>query len=351
MHRKRGGIPMVDIANIKLEDVAIADKYTDGYDYERCKIGLWSAYNVIRKMRDRTHPTVVRDCLCNISVNAEFENNDIVALVYSGKTNEKYKRGMPATRYLFELEKYGFVIDNLITSKEDVPRHKLPVKDIVQFRISYHGSDFVDVILGLKLFAIACMSQTKPNVCFYNADIRVAFPGATKLYAPPINEVFGFLPEEQKKAAYAIHNKLDEIGCVRNCEGDATKYLLGKQIFATIWVGERIWFLSEDEWSQKLIFKFNLTHLGQYASYLDECTKSIRESIFTVDNCGHNKKNERCENGQQNCDGVMFEYQGKKYKKCTRYFCIFKDLSEQAISNYVKLMELEYEHKNRGCNP
>jgi len=332
------------IAEIKFDDIAIADIYTDGLDYERCRAGLWSIYNIVKKMRGVSHPHVL-ECLCMIGVNAEFENDNMVSLVYHGKTNKKYKRSMPASRNLFELENYGFIIDNLITSKKLTHRKKLPIKDIEQFRLSYNATEYEDAIFGLKLFATACMTKSKPNVCFYNADVRVAFSGAAKLYAPPIEEVFGFLPERQKEAAYAVHNKLNEIGCARNCEGDATKYNLKKQIFATIWAGNRIWFLSEDEHDQKLVFKFNLSNIGRYATYLDECTEAIQKSIFAVGNCGYNKRNERCENGQKNCDGVIFEYQGKKHKKCTRYFCIFNDLSEQAISNYIKLIELENEQR------
>ena len=335
---------MIEIDELKYDDITISDKYSFGLDYERCKTGLWGIYNVIRKMRDTTHPAVIRECLCAIGVNAIFESDEKNSLIYSGKTNPKYKRNMPAARYLFELENYGFVINNLM-AKSNAPRYKLAMKDIEQFRLSYHASDYSDVVLGLKIFANACMNFTKPNVCFYNSDIRVAFSDAPKLYAPPIDEVFSILPAEQKKAAYAVHNKLDEIGCIRNCEGDAAKYSLTKQIFATIWTGSRLWLLPESEQHQKLVFKFNLRHIGQYVDYLDECTESVQQSILAVGSCGHNRKNERCDNGQKNCDGVVFEYQGKKYKKCTRYFCIFKDLSEQAVLNYIRLMELEEHHR------
>jgi len=338
---------MLEIAEIKFDDITIDDSYISGFDYERCKEGLWSIYNIIKKVRPASHPRVL-ECLCMIGANAEFENDDMLSLVYRGKTNEKYKRNMPSTQNLFELENYGFIIDNLITSKEFTNKHKLPVKDIERFRLSYYADDYRNVIFGLKLFTTVCMNKSKPNVCFYNADIRVAFSSTAKLYAPPINEVFAFLPEEQKNAAYAVHNKLIEIGCVRNCEGDATKYSLKKQMLATIWAGNHIWFLPKNEQNQKLVFKFNLSNIGKYAEYPDECTEAIRSSIFAVDNCAHNKKNERCENGQKNCNGVMFEYKGKKYKKCTRYFCIFKDLSEQAISNYVSLIELENEQRAKS---
>jgi len=335
------------IPNIEIDDITIAEKHTSGFNLERCEIGLWSIYNVIKKIANNACPRQVTECLLMIGANAKFENNGMMSLVYSGKTSKKYKRGMPGAQYLFELENFGFVFYNIDTLEEGTPnKRKLSVKNIKQFYVSYNLGDFRDVIFGLKLFSDICIKQSSPLSCFLAGDIRVAFEDAPKLYAPPADELFYPLPNEQKKAAFVIHDKLVAMGCVRELEGEhAVKYKHKGQMIATIWAGERIWFLPEIEQKQKLVFKFNLCNIGQYTAYLDECTEEIRKSIVGVDNCGHNKKNERCANGQKNCDGVIFEYQGKKYKKCTRYFCIFKDLSEQAIFNYVMLITLENEHR------
>ena len=136
------------------------------------------------------------------------------------------------------------------------------------------------------------------------------------------------------------------MGCVRELEGEnAVKYKHAKhkgQVVATIWAGDRLWFLPESEKEQKVIFKINLRNIGKYTDYLNECTEMVRKSIIETNFCDlADSKTGKCGNGQK-CGGVIFNYQNKTYVKCTRYFCMFKDLSEQAVKNYIKLLELEH---------
>ena len=342
------------IPEIKFDDITVAKKYTGAYDYERCRNALWSIYNIIKKIAGITHPRIV-ECLCNIGVHGAFENDNMTAIVFSGLTRKGYKRGLPAAKYLFELEKYGFVFYDLITSK-DVPRNNLAAKDITQFTLSYNANagDFTDVIFGLKLFTDACMTQPSPLGLMITADIRVAFEGVPKIYAPPAEEVFSFLPEDQKKAAMTVHNKLEELGCIRQPDGEATKYINAKnkgQVMATIWVGERIWFIPEHEQHQKVVFKFNLRNIDKYEDYLSECTDSVIQSLIKTDECwleGNYDTNHCANGGGKSCVGAMFTYQDKTYRKCLRYFCIFKDFSEQAVENYIKLIEFENKELKNG---
>ena len=337
------------ISEIKFDEITIAEKHTNGYNYEHCKSGLWSIYNVIKRIMNASHPRV-SECLLMIGANAVFENDDLISLVYNGKTNKKYRRNMPAAQYLFELEKYGFALNGIVLSSKEESKNKLSIKDINQFSISYNSGDFNDVIFGLKLFSDVCVKQASPLACFLAGDIRVAFSDAHKSYAPPADELFCFLPEAQKKAAFAIHNKLEELGCTRELEGEnAVKYKRAKNkgpknkglVFATIWAGKRLWFLPESEKEQKVVFKFNLRNIGKYADYLKKCTELVRKSILEADDCWlADSKTGKCGNGQ-NCGGVGFEYNEKTYIKCTRYFCMFKDLSERAVENYIELIELE----------
>ena len=89
------------------------------------------------------------------------------------------------------------------------------------------------------------------------------------------------------------------------------------------------------------MFKLNLRNIGKYADYLNECTELVRKSVLETDDCWlADSKTGKCGNGQ-NCGGVVFEYKEKTYIKCTRYFCMFKDLSERAIENYIKLIDME----------
>jgi hypothetical protein len=112
---------MPKIPEIEFKDVTIAEKYTDHYDYEQCRKGLWSIYNIIKRIRENREnkedkekkentDSKVLECLYMIGVNAKFDDKESI-LIYTGKTNKKYKRNMPAIKYLFELENYGFIIN------------------------------------------------------------------------------------------------------------------------------------------------------------------------------------------------------------------------------------------------
>jgi len=67
-----------------------------------------------------------------------------------------------------------------------------------------------------------------------------------------------------------------------------------------------------------------------------EWKTELEIAINALDECSKGK----CGNGQS-CGGVVFKYKDKTYIKCTRYFCMFKDLSKRAIENYIKLIEFE----------
>ena len=250
---------------------------------------------------------------------------------------------MPAVKYLFLLEKFGFVFSDIKTSKKDTPKNKLTVKDILQFTLSYCGDDFKDCIFGLKLFSDICMDQS--GDCFYSGDIRVAFTDAPKLYAPPVDEVFYFLPEEQKKAAYVIHEQLEKYGCVRNLEREyMTKYMHPKirgQVFATIFAAEDLYFLPKSEKGKKLTFKFNLRNIAKYADYLAKCTDSVCRSVIKTTDCYACKKV---------CGGIQFAFDGNRYAKCPFYAFRFDDLSKEAIENYIQLLEFEV-HEIYGYRP
>ena len=335
-------IPEVEYGNI-----TIADEHTGGHEYERCKAALWSICNVIRKIIETSsderplhftysheNTAKVLECLYMIGANAKYKDADLTSLVYTGKTNNKYKRNMPGVKYLFELENCGFTFTDIVSLKKDAPKQKLSVKDIAQFTLSYSAGDFTDVIFGLKLFADICLK--KSGECFYTGDIRIAFEDAPKLYAPPVDEVFWFLPYEQKKAVLVVHNKLEEIGCVRNLEKEyMLKYTHPRKKrlpFATIYASEQLYFLPESERHHKIAFKFNLRGIGKYIEYLDKCTESIQQAILRTTDCyGCNKA----------CGGIPLTYKGKIYSKCPFSAFRFFDFSEQAIENYIRLLELE----------
>ena len=320
---------MPKIPEINFSDITIANKYS-GYGFKHCKTGLWSIYNLIKTISDNGEDSRLLECLYTIGVHAQFENKDMNSLVYSGKTNKKYKNGIPAPKYLFALEKYGFEINNLITSKQ-VPRNKLAAKDITQFSISFIKSDFPDVIIGLKLFSDICVQQK--GDCFFAGDIRVAFENAPKMYAPPLDEIFYVFDDLHRTAMTAIHDKLIGIKCERNLERvHIMRYIHPKakgKTFATIYL--------DCETLYEKHLKLNLRNIGSYIGYLNECTESIQQSILKTEDCGGCKKA---------CGGVSFEFNNVKYCKCPWHIFRFYDFSEKAMENYMKLIEFEDEVLN-----
>ena len=329
---------MPKIPEIAFDEITIAQKHAAGYDYQRCIRGLWSVHNVIKKISiDNPDSEKALECLYFLGVHAVLDDSAL-SLVYNGKTNKKYKRGLPSAKYLFQLEKYGFAFTNIQTPQKDTPKSKLAVKNIEQITLSYVLEDVSDCIFGLKLFCSICVEQS--GDCFYSADIRVAFANAPKLYAPPVDEVFYFLPQEQKRVAYAIHEQLEALGCIRNLERTyMTKYMHPQkkgEAFATIYAAEDLYFLPEAEKWQKLIFKFNLRNIGKYSDYLAQCTDLVRQSIVETMDCYACKKA---------CGGVRFALDGVQYAKCPFYAFRFDDLSEASVENYMQLLNLEIEQK------
>ena len=323
---------MPKIPEINFEDIMIADKYINEHNLHRCKTGLWSIYNLIKDLSNKDKDYLrLLECLYAIGVHAKYKNRDMTALVYDGKTNKKYKNGIPATKYLFALEKYGFEISNLITLRK-VPKNKLAAKDISRFSITYVKSDFPDVILGLKLFSDISVYQK--GDCFFYGDIRVAFENTPKMYAPPIDEIFYVLDNEHRDVFTAVHNKLIDICCERNLErAHIMKYFHPKvkgKVFATIYM--------DCELLYEKHIKLNLRNIDNYCDFLSECTKPIQQSIINT---------EHCSGCNVACGGVSFIFNEKKYYKCPKDAFRFKDVSKEAVNNYMKLIDLDVEALNR----
>ena len=330
------------VPHLEYNDITIKDDYTGEYPHERCKAGLWSIHNVIKKIIAKCQEQRVLECLCYIGVHARFENDNMDMLIFSGKSHKGYKRGLPAAKYLFELEKYGFKFDNVITVKPNTPLNKLAVKDIMQLNLSYTCDDFSDVIFGLKLFCNICATQN--GIPFLTGDIRTAFEGAPKLYAPPVDEVFSFLNDELQRAAYEIHDKLEAIGCKYNLEREfALHYQHPKKkgtIFAVIYAEEQIHFWPTDKKPQ-LVFRLVLRNIGKYVGYLDQCTEMVRQDLLNSIPCS------KC---SKNCGGIVFIYQNKTHIKCPQGVAWFLDFSEKSVENYMNLIELENQELCKKVN-
>jgi len=307
------------IPDIKREDVIID--------------GLWEIYNKIKTIvtTHDEHYKVLNALYC-VGIFGEFTGDNPAVLHVDGQRKDKKARAFfPAAKYLFALETFGFRIFDLVLTDSDKPRNRLAMKDILHFKISFPDNE--SMLMGLKTFASACGKIVGDP--FFSADIRVAFDGAPKLYAPPIDEVFRHLTDGERTILTAIHEKLSSLGCTRNLEREyMMRYIHPKakgKTFATIYLVNQAWLSVSGEITD-INLKFNLRHIGDYIEYLDECTDSIKRSVKNAENCGVCKKA---------CGGVSFEFEDVKYCKCPWHIFRFNDFSGQAMENYIKLIDLE----------
>lgn len=317
------------IPDIKKSNISITTKHTQGYDEKRCIEALWLIYNFIKEnnfINDNSDQKLRE--LYSIGVLGDLITDGSLALTVDyQKKDTKVGAYFTSPKNLFSLEKYGFSITDLKLADITKQKNKLSKKDVLQFRFSYLKND--NLLLGLKLFATACSKfRGEP---FFVGDIRIMFIDAPKNYSPPVEEIFYVLSEDQRHIANMIHNKLEALGCTRN----VTEYFHPKtknKPFTTIYTHIGFWFFDGVPEGKGLVLKLNLRNIGGYADYLSECKDSIQQSVLNTTDCSGCKKA---------CAGIRFQFNNKKYVKCPWHIFRFNDLSEQAVGNYIKLLELE----------
>lgn len=326
------------IPQIAKQDITINEKLRMGFANKDCIEGLWSICNLIGRIArlkgDKPETPKILSYLYCIGYFGCFENDDFTVLsVDAGKKDVKAGAFFPKPTYLFELEEFGFKIFDLELADEDKPRNKLTIKDVLRFRISFKGDEYA--LLGLKLFAEACGKITGDP--FDVGDIRVMFEGASRLYAPPVDEIFYVLEDAQKKIFLPVHERLTELGCERNLErAYMMRYVHPKskgKTFATMYLVYQPWFSVSGEKVEYQI-KLNLRNIAAYTDYLKQCTRSIQKAVKYTADCGGCKKA---------CGGVSFEFDGKYYVKCPTHIFRFSDFSDRALENYLALINLENE--------
>jgi len=324
------------IPTINRDNITVKDEFAQGRDKTKCADGLWEIHNLLKKIMAYKKKGILAYQLLNalyyIGVMGSFDGDDLSFLQIKGQVKDKKARAFfPPAKNLFELETFGLRIFDLQLNCGNKPKNKVTTKDIAGFKLTFDVSE--TLILGLKTFAFACSKILgDPFLC---ADIRVAYEDATKLYSPPVEEVFHHLTDEEKRVMTVIHEKLTSLGCERNLEREyMMRYTHPKaknQTFATIYLANQAWFAVSGEQTD-LNLKLNLRHIGGYVQYLDECTQSIQYAVINTENCGGCKKA---------CGGLEFEFGGVNYRKCPWHIFRFADFSTCAITNYVKLIDLE----------
>jgi hypothetical protein len=339
---------MPAIPTIKRGDITVKTEFAQGIDKAKCADGLWEVYNLTKATaaysKKGIKPYQLLNAMYYIGLMGTFDDDnhsrgedhsrgeELAVLHVRGQAKDTKARAFfPTAKNLFELENLGFRIFDLELNCESKPKNKIGTKDISAFKIAFDGKE--SLIVGLKVFAYACSKILGDPFLF--ADIRVAYEGASKLYAPPIDEVFHHLTDDEKRVMTAIHDKLTSLGCERNLEREyMMRYTHPKaksKTFATIYLINQAWLAISGE-CEDLNLKLNLRHIGEYTDYLSECTDSIRRSVESAENCGYCVKK---------CGGVSFELDGKQYRKCPWHIFRFNDFTDQAMANYVKLIDLE----------
>jgi len=165
---------MTTVHEINLEDITIADKYLNGHNPQRCKNALWSAYNVLKKMKNASVSKGVYDVLVAVCKNSDY-NSEKDAFKYTAVNFADF----PIEQHHYVIEDYGFTYSNFVFTDNYKPKGRPKLARAKHFTLSYTKDDFTDVIFGLKLFADICQKHSWPF--FANGDIRVAFKNAEEL--------------------------------------------------------------------------------------------------------------------------------------------------------------------------
>jgi len=205
---------MKSTAEIKYDDIIIADEHLSGRDHDLCKNALWSIYNVIKKAKKVsteywTWEYTKLSTLYAMGKQALFLDENMKTLVlYEGdvKVQSTDKK---------DLTKSGFTI-----SKKDG-----------KTAFSYKLDDFNNVIFGLKLFVDVCEKYAAGGFAeqiFHYGDISIAFKDADiqakekevqQVIAYDIGirgtlseEKFDVISEDDKAFIFAYDNALSALG-------------------------------------------------------------------------------------------------------------------------------------------
>jgi len=145
---------MSNTLEIKFDDIVITNEHLSGYDRDRSINALWSAYDIIKKIRENStsdQASVNIRELYMFCKFASFSNSDMTALVYEQGGGRSKMWFSPTFKR--DLEKNGFVFSDYVWHDGIEPKKNPSLNQVKQFIMSYSDEDFDDVILGMKLFS------------------------------------------------------------------------------------------------------------------------------------------------------------------------------------------------------
>ncbi|MCL2406188.1 MAG: hypothetical protein FWC92_11695 [Defluviitaleaceae bacterium] len=156
---------MKSTAEIKYDDIIIADEHLNGHDHDFYKNALWSIYNVIKKAK---------------KISTEYwtwEYTKLSTLYAMGKQALFLDENMK-TLVLYEGD-----VRIQSTDKKDLTKSGFTIsKKEGKTAISYKLDDFNNVIFGLKLFVDICEKYAAGGFAeqfFHYGDISVASKAQT----------------------------------------------------------------------------------------------------------------------------------------------------------------------------
>jgi len=328
---------------IKYDNITIADKYLNGYDYDRVKNAIWSIHHMVEKIKkNSTHLQWGYNnlhFLYEFSQRASFKDDEMTVLV------------LPL----------GETFNTLSTTKKDLPKcgFNLSNKNN-QFALSYKHSDFSDVIFGLKFFVDVCTkhaSEKYAETFFNSGDISIVFKDADiqkkekaiqdeKDYANTTvgalsGNRFPFLSDANKAFIIAFDKKMNDCGYNygSNTSWMPTAGGQGKGVIVYAKSGAknrspfaRVHIYENDTLMLRMYFK----DIDKHRTYIENAPQHIKNAfVFEGGNC-NKVDGVGCVQG---CKSMkLYTINGTKYVKCCHAPGHFYHLSVEQLSDYMALL-------------
>ena len=355
---------MSNIAEIKYEDITIADEHLNGYEYDRCKNALWSIYNIIKKIRVESSEGRVDVNIFNLYALAKFamfkdENMNTLVFAEYGevKINGRMQKFRFGATFQKDFEKMGFAFSDFDFANSDTPSKKPNINKVTQFTFSYNGDDFEDVIFGLKLFADICAKYPGKYAGDYfpHGDISIAFKGANaqekslerakniKSMKDVLSEErFNIISDTDKAFILAFDKEINELGydyggAIGSGHGWGKFMIIyGKTGTKSRTVRARI-YIREDG----ITMRFYFSDINKHRYYIESAPAHIK-AVFAFDggDCRIAGGQETCVKG---CKSMkVYTINEQKYIKCCHNVGYFQEPTVERLPDYLAVYSAFY---------
>jgi len=327
---------MKSTAEIKYDDIIIADAHLNGHDHDFCKNALWGICNVIKKAKkvstEHWDWTTKLNDLYALSSQMVFWDEDMKTLV------------------LYESD-----IKISATNKKDLTKCGFTVgKKDGKTALSYREKDFSDVIFGLKLFVDICVSTCGDFAehIFHYGDISIVFEGAD--VNAKIEEVQNIIAYDRGLKGTLSEDMFDVISAVDRAfihAYDEKMNELGYDFGNRLWGASdytEIAYVKTGVKSKNIFSRIKIIHidgkiqLRLYFNNVDNHREHIENAPQYIKNVfafeGGDCRGASC--GFCPSGGKIYTIDGKEYYKCMYCLGVIENPSVERLADYIALFML-----------